>query len=262
MSLPGHEPLDPRAGAVETPTVAPTLTLVPPPRLGGLLAERRASSGRSLAEVAAGSPFDEVDLAGVEAGSTLLDDGTLSDLLEAYGVQPDDLVPRRGQVVVDLDGGQLLVAERTAALDPRALTADELLSAYLSLVHALRRTIPGSPLVLRQYDVAVLARALRLAEPDVEARLVDLMARPTAELGRLHDVVRRRLLLGVVGVVVLATAVGTVLVLRTDRSTEVPSPAARPGAIEAPLSTEASVLDGPPTLTRDLDGTPGVVVTE
>lgn len=238
-----------------------TLTLLPPTRLGTLLGEGREARGRTRADVAAGSRFSEQELAALEVGDLLLTDDQLEDVLVAYGMAADELVPARSQVVVDLDRGQLLVAEETAALGSEAPTADEVLAAYLSLVYTLRQAMPGTPLVLRQFDVAVLARALRLAEPDVEARLAGLMANPTPELGRLHRLFRTKLVIPVVGAIVIATAVGTVLVLRSDDSgsTTVPAPAVRPSAVEAPVNTEASLL--PPTQQeRNADGTPAAPV--
>ena len=81
-------------------------------------------------------------------------------MLTGYGTTVDELLPVRRQVVLDLDGGQLLVAEEAVALQD-APTADEVLSAYLSLVYTLRRATPGETVVLRGFDVAVLAKALR-----------------------------------------------------------------------------------------------------
>jgi transcriptional regulator with XRE-family HTH domain len=200
-----------------------TLDIVPPRRLGLLLADARADRGLTIDDVASRSGLDAGKLALIESGESHLTEAQLATVLTGYGTTLEELLPVRKQVVLDLDGGQLLVAEEVVALQD-APTADDVLSAYLSLVYTLRRATPGEAVVLRGFDVAVLAKALDLAEPEVETRLHDLMASPTAEVSRLTKVFRSKLLLPIVGAVVVATALGTVLVLRNDdRSTPPPT---------------------------------------
>ena len=236
-----------------------SLAVLPPARLGEILARHRTASSRSLADVAAGSGFGEDDLAAVEVGDVALDQDRLERVVEVYGLRPEDLLPERNEVVVDLDHGQLRVAERTAALEAAAPSADQVLGAYLSLVYALRSTVPGTPLVLRQDDVTVLARALRLAEPEVESRLIGLMDEPSTEVESLHRSLRRRLAVPVIGAaVVVVGVVGLVLVVQADDDTpSAPAPTTRPGAIEAPVSTDVSLLP-PVSVTRDDDQPPGL----
>ena len=238
-----------------------TLTLLPPRRLGAILAERRMLMSSTVAEVAGGSPFTEAQLLEIEAGAAPLTEARIDAVIAAYGMHPDDLLSQRAQVVVDLDRGQLLVAEQAAALDLDAPTADEVLGAYLSLLYVLRRATPGTPLILRAHDLGILARSLRLAEPEVEARLVGLMARPTPEIEVLHRSLRRKLLLPVIGAVVVVGALGLVLVLRADSQAQItPSPSTRPGAIEVPVNPEVGLLP-PANQSRNDDGTPGPVIT-
>jgi transcriptional regulator with XRE-family HTH domain len=233
-----------------------SLSLLPPRRLGALLGERREATGRTLDEIAAASTFTVADLAAIEAGEGPLDGDELEAVLAAYGMQAEDLVPQRAQVVVDLDRGELLVAEQAAALDRSAPTADEVLGAYLSLVYTLRHARPGTPLVMRQFDVSVLARSLRLAEPEVQRRLEGLMVAPTTDLSVLHRRLSRKLVVPLVGAVVVIGALGTVLVLRADdTSAPTPSTTTRPGAIEVPVDSEASILP-PISITREGADTP------
>jgi len=188
-----------------------------------LLTSARVERGLGLADVAARSGLAEELLSSIEAGETPLTDASLDAVLVGYGTTIDELLPSRRQVVLDLDAGQLLVAEEAVELPGRP-APDEVLGAYLSLVYTLRRATPGSPVVLRGFDVAVLAKALDLAEPDVEARLHGLMAGPDGEVSRLTRMFRSRLALPIAGAVVVATALGTVLVLRDDqRSTPAPT---------------------------------------
>ena len=138
-----------------------------------------------------------------------------------------------------------------------APTPDEVLGAYLSLVYTLRRATPGSPVVLRGFDVAVLAKALDLAEPDVEARLRGLMADPTTEVSRLTRLFRSKLVLPIAGAVVVATALGTVLVLRDDYRPRPPRPgcsasARCPPPEIGPAATQERNDDGSATAVQEV----------
>jgi len=237
-----------------------TLSLVPPDRVGALLRVRREAQGLALSDVAARSGLPTAELAALEAGHVPVPDGRLDDVMAAYGAGPSDLVPPRSGIVVDLEAGALVVAEESAAFDGGAPAADEILAAYLSLLYTLRRAEPGTRLVLRRDDLRVLAASLRLAEPDVESRLTGLMDRPTLELGRLHAVWRAKVVVPVVGAVVLATALGAVLVLRS--SDDAPTGPGglppttvevRPGPVEVPVPSDVSVLP-PVVVERTLDG--------
>ena len=229
-----------------------SLDLVPARRVGILLRDAREERGLTLADVADGSGLDEDLLADLESGATPIRDSIVDDVLRGYRTTVDELPPSRRQVVVDRANGQLLVAEETALLD-EAPTADEVLGAYLSLVYSLRHATPGTRLVLRDHDVAVLATALHLAEPEVQTRLAGLMEHPTDEVGRLTKLLRSRFALPVAGVVVLATALGTVLVLRDDgRSTPPPTGVTQTSVPEAEL-IEPAVQE------RNLDGSSGPV---
>ena len=233
-----------------------TLDIVPPQRLGMLLAGARAERGLTLADVAARTALDEDQLASIEAGETPLTEESLETVMAGYGTTVDELLPARRQVVLDLESGQLLVAEEAVPL-LGAPTPDEVLGAYLSLVYTLRRATPGSPVVLRGFDVAVLAKALDLAEPDVEARLRGLMSEPTAEVSRLTRLFRSKLVLPIAGAVVVATALGTVLVLRNDsRPAPVPTGVQRSGEVPppeiGPAATQERNSDGSATAVQEV----------
>ncbi len=224
-----------------------TVDIVPPRRLGVLLAGARADRALSLDEVADRAPFSAEQLLAVEDGRLPLTEEQLDRVLEAYGVSVEDLLPARGQVVLDLRSKQLLVADEIATLRSDAPRADEVLSAYLSLVYVLRRAEPGTPVVLRAHDMAVLAKALDLAQPDVEARLHGLMAHPTEEVSRLTRLLRHKLTLPIVGVVVAAAALGTVLVLRAGDDPPAPAPAVQrtvPPASVIPPQVVERTTDG------------------
>ena len=220
-----------------------------------LLASARSERGVTLDELAARSRYSVDQLAALEHGSGPLLDTSIDTVLAVYGVAMEDLVPARRQVVLDLTDGKLLVAEESVAL-PGAPTADEVLGAYLSLVYALRKAEPGTPLVLRGFDVAVLANALHLAEPDVQGRLGELMREPTPEVRRLTGVFRKKVLVPVVGVVLVATAVGTVLVLRSD---DRPAPTPAPTGVQRVDDVPDPSLIPPAVEERAPDGSPSSV---
>ncbi len=197
-----------------------------------MLQRQREHTGRTVDQVAAGSTtWSAADLLAIEHGDASLTDGDILAVVELYGVDPDDLLPGRHELVVDLDQRELAAAGHTQALAGTAPTADEVLASYLSLVYTLRSTAPGSPLSLRQGDLDVLARALALATPEVEHRLRDLMAEPAAEVRRRSSLLRARVLVPAAGVLV-AVCVGGALVVSARTSTSPGPKSARIGTAE------------------------------
>ena len=222
------------AGAAHTGGVTHDLALVPPRRLGRLLADTRTARGEPVEVVAARAGLDPALVAAVEAGEQAVSDPQLEALLGGYGVDPGELVPDRTELVVDLDEHLLTAGGEARPLG--APTPDEVLTTYLSLVYTLRRTEPGTPIVLRDADVDVLARVLELTQPEVEQRLQRLMVQPDGAVRRRMGALRARVVVPVAGVVVAATAVGVVLLVsRTgdERPAEAPAPVTS-GAAEAP----------------------------
>jgi len=201
------------------PVNATELSLVPSWRLGALLSRERVQAGRTVDQVAAGSSrWDAADLLAIEAGERDLTDGDILEAVTLYGADPDQLLPDRHELVVDLDQHELAAAGHTQPLAGAAPTADEVLASYLSLVYTLRATEPGTAVALRQADLDVLARALALAAPDVEHRLRHLMADPQAEVRHRSGLLRARVLVPAAGVLV-ALCVGGALVVSSRSST-------------------------------------------
>ena len=222
---------------------ATELSLVPSWRLGHLLQRQREQGGRTVDQVAAGSStWSASDLLEIERGDASLTDGDILAVVELYGVDPDELLPGRHELVVDLDQRELAAAGHTQPLAGAAPTADEVLASYLSLVYTLRSSAPGTPLSLRQGDLDVLARALALATPEVEHRLRHLMADPAAEVRRRASLLRARVLVPAAGVLVAVCVGGALVVSSHSSSTSGPAPTARIGTAEVQ--------------TRNPDGTP------
>jgi transcriptional regulator with XRE-family HTH domain len=191
--------------------MAPTTSLVPPRRLGALLRNARQGAGQELRELTVSSGLSVVELDDIEHGRRDLDEATLTALLASYGVDDATLVPARSQLVIDLDEGRIAVNHDGVEVDS-SYGPDAILTRYLSLVYRLRELPVGSSLPLRDVDIDVLSTSLSLASLDVEHRLERL-------IGSTEDVIadqrriRRQLVLPLVGVVIAATAVGTLLLV-------------------------------------------------
>ncbi|MEZ5244429.1 MAG: helix-turn-helix transcriptional regulator [Acidimicrobiales bacterium] len=223
-----------------------TTSLVPPRRLGALLRQARLAAGRELADLASGAGLSVVELDDVEHGRRDLDEPMLAALVDAYGIAGAGLVPERSQLVIDLDEGRIAVNRTDIDVDP-SFGPDAILTRYLALVYRLRDLSVGTPLQLRDVDVDVLSVALSLAGDDVDARLRRLM-NSGSDVAADQRRIRRQLLLPLVGVVIAATGMGT-LVLVADRdappaapvgvSTELGAARISTPAIEiAPVQTE------------------------
>jgi transcriptional regulator with XRE-family HTH domain len=194
--------------------MTPTTSLVPPRRLGALLRQARLSSGRELGELATRSGLSIVELDDVEHGRRELDEPTLTALVDSYGIPGSGLVPERSQLVIDLDDGRIAVNRTDVDVDP-AFGPDAVLTRYLALVYRLRSLPIGTPLHLRDVDLDVLSTALALGTGDIDARLHRLMDSRSDVVADQRRI-RRQLLFPLVGVVIAATGVGT-LVLVSDR---------------------------------------------
>lgn len=188
-----------------------TTTLVPPRRLGGLLREARVTAGLELHDLIAGTALSVVELDDIECGRRDLDEATLNTLVHIYGVEEAGLVPSRSQLVIDLDEGRIAVSHTDLDVDPLA-GPDAVLARYLALVYRLRGLEIGASLPLRDVDVEVLSTALELETADVEARLHRLIHEEST-IERDQRRIRRQLLMPLVGVIVAATGIGTLVLV-------------------------------------------------
>ena len=205
-----------------------------PRRLGALLHDTRVARGVDVEHLAAQSFFTSADLLAIEAGDRNLTDRELTEVLDVYHVEVDDLLPERTRLVIDLEERRVAAGGRQRSVAGGSPTPDRVLASYLSLVYALRHATPGSPLVLRDADLEVLAQALDLAKPTVTSRLHALMTEPDLEVRRRSRLLRGRVLLPVAGVIVAATAVGTLLMVQADDTETVTVEPAAPAASVAP----------------------------
>jgi len=227
--------------------MASTTNLVPARRLGILLRRARVGAGLDLADLTGPAGLSASELDDVEHGRRRLDDVMLEALVAAYGIEDAGLVPERSHLVIDLDEGRIAVDRVDLDIDV-ASGPDAVLARYLSLVYRLRDLPVGSPLQLRDVDLDVLSVALRLATGDVDSRLRRLMD-DGSDVTRDQQRIRRQLLMPLVGVVVAATALGTVLLVTDDDPAPAPTAPVEVFDPGAPRIATAAVQDAPVIVT-------------
>lgn len=239
---------------MQTDELPPEL-LVPPKRLGTLLAQARLAGGFSLVEAsdALGERFSSVQLLEVETGRRPVLDPDLVTLTELYGIATTDLIPDRSQLVIDLDEGLLGVGERQVQLGVETPGRDDVLAQYLAMVYAMRDLRPGSQVPLRTPDMEVLATALSTPPDQLEDELRRMMADAGVVEPRLQRL-RGRVLIPAIGVVVAATTAGMLLLVS---NTSDATPASEDPAAAVVVDTE---IGDAVVQERLPDGTPGPVV--
>jgi transcriptional regulator with XRE-family HTH domain len=227
--------------------MASTTNLVPAHRLGTLLRRARVGAGLDLADLSGAAGLSVTDLDDIEHGRRRLDDSVVQSLVSAYGIEDAGLVPERSRLVIDLDEARIAVDHVDLDLDV-ATGPDAILARYLSLVYRLRDLPIGSPLQLRDVDLDVLAVALELAAGDVDARLRRLME-DESDVARDQRRIRRQLLMPLVGIVVAATTLGTVLLVTEDDPASVPTATVEVADLGTPRIATAAVRDAPAVAT-------------
>lgn len=187
--------------------------------------------------------FTLTQLEDAESGRLALDDRALAGLIEVYGVELGELIPERARLVIDLDEGRIAAATGSEDLEDTS-SAEHVLVRYLGLVYALRGVPVGTPIKLRDLDVAVLAHALELRAVDVEVRLQDLMAASSPEVKRHARLFRRRLLVPMAGVMLGATAAGAIVLVAGDdgANASVTSDAPTAGAVTEDVQIGGAVV--------------------
>jgi hypothetical protein len=217
-----------------------TTSLIPASRFGQVLSEARVQADRSVEQLAGQSQgqFTALDLRAIEDGHEVLTERRLALVAGLYGVDVDELRPSRAQLVIDLNAGTVAAGDRSARFDPPAEepadVTPEVLTQYLSLVYAMRDIEPGTPIPLRDLDIEVLCQALDQGAFDIERELHALMAE-TAPLARRTRSLRRRLVVPAAGVLVAATAIGTLVFVQRQEDTT--APASTP-AVSPPATTD------------------------
>lgn len=231
--------------------------LVPPRRLGWLLRQARLGHGLELTDLSREAGLSISELDDIEHGRRNLEGIPLDDLIATYGVKDAGLVPERSRLIIDLDGGQVSVEQSAYGLDPNG-GPDAILARYLALVYRLRGMQIGTQVPLRDIDLEVLGSALNLIDSDVENRLHRLMKTETA-VEQDQRRIRRQLLYPLVGILVAATGVGTLVLVARDEAPAPPQPdlevsdgiprlAPVPGVLDVPSAPDignATILEFP-----------------
>ena len=239
--------------------------LVPPRRLGRLLAEARLERGMTVADVCEeiGGALDEVELLEVETGRRALGDQDLKTLTELYGLKTSSMVPSRSRLVIDLEEGVIEADGTTAQLpdDDGPAGREDVLSKYLALVYSMRDQEPGSTITLRLGDLDVLAKALDSDRRTIEDELVALMVASPEPVKKRFRLLRGRTVVPVVGVLVATTAAGALVLTDAKESSAAevdPTAVEQPAPAVAPTNPTV-VIDDAAFQEREADGTPGPV---
>ncbi|MGI9600774.1 MAG: helix-turn-helix domain-containing protein [Acidimicrobiales bacterium] len=219
--------------------------LIPPVRLGRLLRERREELGWTLPELSALHGLDTADLDAMEAGVRLLDPATMELIDAVYGVEHGSIVPRRTELVIDVDEGTIAAAEQTVGLGDTDRD-DQVLTRYLALVYALRGLPLGSPITFRDVDLSVLGRALTDDVDVVHHRLKNLVDDYRPELRDTSRLFRKATVVPIAGLLVGLTAVGGLVLVQREadsmaESTPVPSDQV---GLMLPLSDSEAATEG------------------
>jgi transcriptional regulator with XRE-family HTH domain len=193
--------------------------LVPPRRLGRLLAQARVARGLSLDDVCEDldGRLAPLELLEVETGRRPVSDQDLQALADLYDVETSTMVPERSVLTIDLDDGTIS-AGRTSTEIHDAAGRQDVLSKYLALVYSMRGEDPGGTVPLRLADLDVLAAAFDVDRRTVEDELQGLMVVTPEPVKKRFRLLRGRLLVPVVGVLVAGTAAGTLVLVPADDS--------------------------------------------
>lgn len=243
----------------------PNDLLVPPQRLGALLARARLERGFTLVEAseALGEPWGTVDLLEVETGRRPVLDPQIEQLAALYDIDTASLVPERSRLVVDLEDASMRSGEHVVDLRGGDVERREVLGRYLAMVYSMRDVRPGSAVPLRDDDVALLEGVLSvpraLLVDELERMMVDERSFVEPRVSRL----RGRVFVPAIGIVVAATTAGLLLFVAADDGTAgatVGAPAGSEQEAEEPAAGEVEIGDAV-VQERLPDGSPGPVVT-
>jgi len=232
--------------------------LIPPVRLGRLLRQRREELGWSLAELADIHGLDNADLDAIEAGVRLLDESSVALVEEVYGVEHGSIVPKRAELVIDVDEGTIAAAEHEVGVDDVS-HHEQVLTRYLALVYALRGLPVGSAITFRDIDLAVLGQALAEGTDGIEHRLRSLLSEQHPELRSTSRLFRRAAVVPVAGLLVGLTAVGGLVLVHRNAgslSEAFPVPEDHVG-LTLPIVDRGS--DGPGVIAHSSPSVPGVL---
>lgn len=156
--------------------------------LGRQLRQVRRQQGLSRGDVARSAGLTRRELAAYERGRVEISESDLWCLAGSCGVEVSELLPPRDELHVDPSLASLTIGDTTRQVPPPA-EPDVLLREYLAMIYELRQVTPGSPVPLREPDLATLADALGGTPESIEARLVELVGTSHDEAVRLRAMI-------------------------------------------------------------------------
>ncbi len=209
---------------MQTIDLATGSTLVPPARLGTLLAQARAESHLSIPDLVALSDghFSVGDLELLERGAVAVVDHDIQAVAALYGVDLAQSVRGQAELIIDRSEGKLAIGDSRGRFAPNDDDRDVMIR-YLSLVYRLRNSSPGQVLPARNGDLEVLAQVFSSTPEEVRLALEDLMLHHAPALRETHSILRRRVAIPAIGVLVALTTVGG-LVLMSRSEPPAPKP--------------------------------------
>jgi hypothetical protein len=223
------------------------LSLVPPRRLGSLVAQTRIEQRLTVEQVAArsGGRLSAYDMKLLEAGRLAVEDTDVELLAELLGLPLGRMVPRRTELVIDRMEGRVIAGDSVGRFVPMA-TPVEVARRYLALVRALRGE-QGNPdpttMALRANDIAVLADAVGYSDAEMRSLLNEVLAADAAAIGMMSVRSRQRPLMPGLGLLVAYTSSGGLVLVSAATAvvgSGAPTPRVLPsGAIVRPLAPRA-----------------------
>lgn len=250
---------------MQTRDLPPEL-LVPPRRLGTLLAEARNASGYSLDEAASelGDGWSPLELLEVETGRRPVLDPDIVRLTSLYDIPTSDLIPPRSHLVIDLTEGTMNIGPETIAFTGETVQRREVLGNYLAMVYTMREMPPGTALPLRTPDLEILEGVLSVPRKVIESELREMMVDPRELVVPRMSRLKGRVLVPVVGIIVAATTAGMLLLVSGDSDAANGTAPTEDTQVEVTTSTVADVAVTPEIgdaviQERLPDGTPGPV---
>lgn len=163
-------------GQAEAVSLAEAIA-VPQERLAGLLTDHRRTTGFELDDIVGRSRgrFSHEELAAIERGERAIDPIELVMLLRAYQLDTDGVIPQRDGLILDLDRQLLEIGEHRVGFD--SFFVDDVLNSYIGLLRNVRVIPDGTPLALRDDDLAELSLWLGPDVEDLRSR-IDVLAEP------------------------------------------------------------------------------------
>ena len=194
------------------------LSLVPPKRMGRLLANARYRSGVSTTAAAFASygRFDVLDIRRIEEGDLVVSDDDIQMFAGIYRMDVDRIVPARMELAIDRGEGWVRVGNRVQSVAP-ASGDRAVLIRYLALIYELRNVRPGHLIVPRENDLRVLGALFARTPSEMRLRLEVLMRRDRAEVADVQDRLRDRLSVPSIGMLVGLTRIGALLLEQSSR---------------------------------------------